>query len=85
MFWRKRPRYVEWDLVGSEVTGFGADIYRSAAPMLIVHQIDPIYPSYEDVAAAVASWVASEPDKYRLNDEFEGFKAIAHRHESGEH
>ena len=78
MFWRRKPAYVEWDLVGNETRGFGADIYRSAAPMVIVHQIDPEHRTYEGVSSAVEEWVASVPEKYRLNEEFEKFKAIAH-------
>jgi hypothetical protein len=77
MFWRKKPAYVEWDLVGNESRGFGADIYRTAAPMVIVHQIDTDYRMYEDVASAVEQWVALAPEKYRLNKEFEEFKALA--------
>ena len=77
MFWRRKPAYVEWDLVRDEAGGFGADIYRSAAPMVIVHQIDPVHRTYDGVAAAVQKWVASTPEKYRFNAEFEEFKAIA--------
>ena len=84
MFWRRRPAYVEWDLVRGEAGGFGADIYPSAAPMVIVHQVDPVHPTYEDVAAAVQRWVASIPKKYRLNAEFEDFKAIAWKLDNGD-
>jgi hypothetical protein len=78
MFWRKKPAYVEWDLVGNESGGFGADIYLSAAPMVIVHQIDAHHRTYRGVASAVEQWVALVPGKYRLNEEFEEFKALAH-------
>jgi hypothetical protein len=78
MFWRRKPAYVEWDLVGSESSGFGADIYLSAAPMVIVHQIDADNPTYRSVASAVEQWIALVPDQYRLNEEFEEFKALAH-------
>jgi hypothetical protein len=78
MFWRRKPAYVEWDLVGNMSSGFGADIYLSAAPMVIVHQIDADHRTYERVASAVEQWVALMPKKYRLNKEFEEFKALAH-------
>lgn len=78
MFWRRRPAEVEWDLVGNESSGFGADIYLSAAPMVIVHQIDADHRTYGHVASAVGQWVALAPEKYRLNEEFEEFKALAH-------
>lgn len=78
MFWRKKPANVEWDLVGNESSGFGADIYLSAAPMIIVHQIDAEYRTYRSVAAAVEQWVALAPDRYRLNEELEAFKELAH-------
>jgi hypothetical protein len=83
MFWRRKPAYVEWDLVGNESSGFGADIYRSAAPMVIVHQIDADYRTYRSVASAVEQWVALAPEKYRLNEEFEEFKALAHELDEG--
>jgi hypothetical protein len=78
MFWRKKPAYVEWDLVGNESSGFGAHIFLSAAPMVIVHQIDADHRTYRNVAAAVEQWVALTPQKYRLNEEFEEFRALAH-------
>jgi hypothetical protein len=84
VFWRRRPAYVEWDIVGDETRGFGADIYLSAAPMVIVHQIDPDYRTYDDISSAVEEWVASVPDKYRLNEAFEEFKAIAHQFGDGD-
>lgn len=84
MFWRRKPAYVEWDLVRDEAGAFGADIYPSAAPMVIVHQIDPVQTTYEDVAAAVQQWVASMPEKYRLNAQFEEFKAIVWKLDNGD-
>jgi len=84
MFWRKKPAYVEWDLVGNESTGMGADIYRSAVPMVIIHQIDAVHRSYADVETAVERWVDSMSEKYRLNMEFEEFRAIARRLDGGE-
>jgi hypothetical protein len=65
MFWRRKPAEVEWDLVGSESSGFGADVYLSAAPMVIVHQIDAHHRTYGRVASAVEQWVALAPNKYR--------------------
>jgi hypothetical protein len=84
MFWRRKPAYVEWDLVGSESSRLGADIFLSAAPMVIVHQINPVHSTYGGVEEAVEGWVASMPKKYRLNAEFEEFKSIARRFDSGE-
>ena len=78
MFWRREPANVEWDLVGNESNAFGADIYLSAAPMIIVHQIDAEYRTYRSVAAAVERWVALAPGRCRLNKEFEAFKELAH-------
>lgn len=79
--WNRKPQYVEWDLTGSARGGFGAVIYPSAAPMTVVMELAPIYPSYEDVAAAVAMWVSTVSERYRLNEEFERFKALAHEME----
>jgi len=79
--WKKKPQYVEWDLNGSPESGLGAVIYPSAAPMVVVKELEPNYRTYEDVAAAVAMWVLSVPDEYRLNEEFERFKALAHEME----
>lgn len=79
--WKKSPAYVEWDLTGDEVNGFGAAVYPSAAPMVVVKVLDPKYRTYDDVAAAVVIWVRSVSNQYRLNDEFERFKALAHEME----
>jgi hypothetical protein len=84
VFWRRKPAYVEWDVVRGETRGFGADIYLSAAPMVIVHQIGPEHRTYDGVSSAVEEWVASVPDKYRLNQEFEEFKAIARQFDDGD-
>jgi hypothetical protein len=78
MPWKKSPVYVEWDLTGDAVNGFGAAVYPSAAPMVVVKVLDPKYRTYDDVATAVVKWVRSVSNQYRLNDEFERFKALAH-------
>lgn len=79
--WKKRSQYVEWDLTGSAESGLGAMIYRSAAPMAVVRELEPSYRTYEEVAAAVAMWVSTVSDQYRLNDEFERFRALANEME----
>jgi hypothetical protein len=76
--WKKTAQYVEWDLTGALESGLGAVIYPSAAPMVVVKELDPEYRTYEEVAAAVAMWVSSVSEQFRLNDEFERFKALAH-------
>ncbi len=78
MPWRKRPQYVEWDLTGAEESGLGAVIYPSAAPMVVMKELNPNYRTYQEVAAAVADWVSTASDRYRLNVEFERFKALAY-------
>ncbi len=79
--WSKNPQYVEWDLTGSAASGLGAVIYPSAAPMVVVNELRPEYRTYEAVAAAVGMWVSTVSDQYRLNEEFERFKALAHEME----
>lgn len=79
--WKKTAQYVEWDLTGAVESGLGAVIYPSAAPMVVVKEFEPQYRTYEEVAAAVAMWVSSVSDQYRLNEEFERFKALAHEME----
>ncbi|MEA2010728.1 MAG: hypothetical protein U9N78_08490, partial [Actinomycetota bacterium] len=79
--WRKKPQYVEWDLTGSATSGLGAVIYPSSAPMVVIHELEPSHRTYEDVAAAVVMWVSTVSDQYRLNEEFERFKALAHKME----
>jgi hypothetical protein len=71
--------HVEWDITGDEENGFGAVIYPSAAPMVVIKELDPDCRRYEEVATAVAAWVASVSSRYRLNEEFERFNALAHK------
>ena len=82
MRWTKKPVYVEWDLIGDASHGFGAVVYRSAAPMVVVHEIDSDHPTPEQAAIAVQQWISLVPDLYRLNEEFEQFKASARRLDS---
>lgn len=79
--WSNKPQYVEWDLTGSAESGLGAVIYRSAAPMVVLSELEPEYRTYAEVAEAVAMWVSSVSDQYRLNEEFERFKALAYEME----
>ena len=82
--WTGKPQYVEWDIIGDVETGLGAVIYRSVAPMVVLKELKPIFHTYEEVADAVAIWVSSVSDQYRLNEEFERFKALAHDMEGEE-
>lgn len=82
--WTKKPQYVEWDLTGSTESGLGAAICRSVTPMVVLKELEPIYRTYEEVALAVEEWVLSVSDQYRLNEEFERFKALAHDMEGEE-
>lgn len=75
----KKPLLVEWDLTGSEESGFGAVVYLAAAPVRIVKEIEPVSRTDREVAAAVDHWLATVPDEYRLNAEFQAFKAAARR------
>jgi len=77
--WVKKPALVEWDLTGGATDGFGAVVFLTAAPARIVVEIEPKYRSSEDVASAVEQWLATAPDRYRLNTEFQEFKATARR------
>jgi hypothetical protein len=77
MWRKKKPAYVEWDLVGDATSGFGAVVYLSAAPMVLVHEVDADLPTPDRVAVAIEQWICLVPDKYRLNEEFERFKSIA--------
>ena len=77
--WNKKPHYVEWDLTGSAESGLGAIIYPSSTPMVVVKELEPTYGTYEEVAGAVELWVLSMSDRYRLNAEFERFKALANK------
>ena len=75
----KKPVYVEWDLVGDVDHGFGAVVYRSAAPMVVVHEIASVHATPEQVSIAVQQWISLVPDLYRINEEFERFKASVRR------
>ncbi len=79
--WDKKAAYVEWDLTGDQESGLGAVIYPSAAPMVVLHELEPGHQTYREVAAAVVTWVSSRSDQYRLNEEFERFKALANEME----
>ena len=79
--WSNKPQYVEWDLTGGVERGLGAVIYPSAVPMIVLKELDPEHRTYEEVAEAVAMWVSSVEGRYRLNEEFERFKALAHEME----
>jgi hypothetical protein len=76
MLWKKNAAYVEWKPTGSAESGLGAVVYLSAAPMITVCEIPEVHPTYESVAEAVELWVMSVPEEYRLNLEFERFKAL---------
>ena len=78
MIWKKKAAYVEWALTGSSESGYGAVVYLSAAPMITVQEIPEVCRTYESVAEAVEMWVLSVPGEYRLNEEFERFKALVH-------
>lgn len=73
----KKPLRVEWDLTGTDETGFGAVVYLTSAPVRIVKEIEPGLQTYEEVAGAVDSWVATVSERYVLNSEFQDFKATA--------
>ena len=75
--WAHKPAYVEWQRTGTAADGYGAIIFRSAAPMVTVHEIPQVYRTDEEIAAAVEGWVASEHERFRLNEAFERFPAIA--------
>ena len=77
----RKPWLVEWDLTGSEDAGFGAVVYLASAPVRIVEEIEPVFETDEQVADAVDRWLATVPDEYRLNADFQAFKATA-RHVS---
>lgn len=74
---KRRPLLVEWDLTGSAEDGFGAIVYLASAPVRIVKEIDPVHRSDEQVSEAVDHWLATVPDQYQLNAEFQSFKATA--------
>ena len=75
----KKPLLVEWDLTGSDKDGFGAVVYLASAPVRIVKEIDPVCRSDGQVSEAVDRWLATVPDQYQLNTEFQAFKATARR------
>jgi hypothetical protein len=79
--WNKKPQYVEWNLTGDVESGLGAIIYPSAAPMVVLKELEPEHRTYAEVADAVATWVSSMTGQYRLNDDFERFKALANEME----
>ena len=74
---KKKPLLVEWDLTGSDENGFGAVVYLSSAPVRIVKEIEPGLRTDQQVSAAVDRWLATVPGEYRLNAEFQAFKAAA--------
>lgn len=80
----KRPRFVEWDLTGGGESGFGAVVYLTSAPIRIVKEIEPVFETDEQVADAVDRWLATVPDEYRLNADFQAFKATVRRFSDGE-
>ena len=75
----KKPLLVEWDLTGTDEIGFGAVVYLASAPVRIVKEIEPSFRTDEQVSAAVDRWLATVPGEYRLNAEFQAFKAAARR------
>lgn len=75
----KKPLLVEWDLTGSDENGFGAVVYLASTPVRIVQEIEPVFRTDEEVSAAVDRWLATVPDEYHLNAEFQAFKATARR------
>ena len=77
--WRKKPALVEWDLTGDDAHGFGAVVFLTAAPVHVVTMIEPTLSSPEAVATAVDRWLGTVSDRYRLNTEFQEFKALSRR------
>jgi hypothetical protein len=84
LWMNRRPRLVEWDLTGSDESGFGAVVYLASAPVRIVREIEPVFETDEQVADAVDRWLATVPDEYRLNADFQAFKATARRYADDE-
>lgn len=74
---RKKPLLVEWDLTGTDETGYGAVVYLTSAPVRIIKEIEPGFRTDEQVSEAVGRWLATVPGEYRLNAEFQAFKATA--------
>lgn len=75
--WWNKAALVEWDLTGDASHGFGAVVYLSAAPALIVHELGGGYRNEADVAAAIDEWISTVSDRYRLDRRFQDFKALA--------
>ncbi len=75
--WRRRAALVEWDLTGDASRGFGAVVYRAAAPALIVREFGARYGTEADVAAAIEQWLATVADRYRVDRRFQDFKTLA--------
>jgi hypothetical protein len=50
--------------------------------MIVVKECPAEFGTPEEVAESVETWVASVPDHYRLNQEFERFKATLRRLET---
>jgi len=77
MPWRKKPSLVEWDLTGNAADGFGAVVFLTAVPVHAVEEIEPVYFTEEEVSVVVQRWLSTMSDRYRLNTEFQAFKAVA--------
>lgn len=75
--WRKKTALVEWDLTGDIAHGFGAVVYLTAAPAIIVHEFQSTYGTEAEVTIAVDRWISTESDRYRLDKRFQDFKALA--------
>ena len=75
--WRKKATLVEWDLTGDASHGFGAVVYLTAAPAIIVREFDRTYGTEAAVTVAVERWISTELDRYRLDQQFQDFKALA--------
>lgn len=75
--WRNNAVLVEWDLTGNATRGFGAVVYRSAAPALVVREFDDTYSTEEEATAAVDRWLGTVADRYRVDQRFQDFKALA--------
>jgi hypothetical protein len=75
--WRKKATLVEWDLTGDASHGFGAVVYLTAAPAIIVREFAETNGTEPEVTAAVEAWISSVSDRYRLDEQFQDFKALA--------
>ncbi len=74
---RMKPSLVEWDLTGSEDSGFGAVVFLSAVPVRIVKEFEAMYSNDAEVTGAVDEWLRSVSERYVVNAEFQAFKATA--------